>query len=88
MAHASHKAGPRGGCEACGARAGAAILAEPCPERLPRGAPVSLAVFLRLAVSETREFAAWWRTHAHPETLPSATEWWAEFLEWRKAKKR
>jgi hypothetical protein len=78
-----------GACVVCGARASWAIIQDPCPMGRPDASafPVSLSDFGRVVEKEFKEFRTWWRLRAHPETLPSSAEWFAEFSEWRRKSK-
>ena len=73
----------------CGARTAWAIILDPCPMIVPEAPAfsVSLPDFGRAIEREWKEFRTWWRLRALPETLPSASEWFAEFSEWRRRNK-
>ena len=38
----------------------------------------------RVLRAEWHRFSVWWSEREHPEILPSISEWFAEWFEWRK----
>lgn len=81
--HESHHA-IEGACIVCGAVDYWPLISKPCKGARPSRKGSSATDAARLLRVEWHRFATWWSEREHPEILPSISEWFAEWFEWRK----